>query len=75
MKDLKEKARAYALKNALTYSGTARIGSVISSLFNEGLKPDEVKKYSKEINEIIFEVNRLSPDEQAEEFKKLCPKN
>ncbi len=71
MKDLKEKARAYALKNAIAYEGKAQTGSVISALFNEGLKPEDVKKYSKEINEIVFEVNGLSPEEQNEEFKKL----
>ncbi|MCX6749184.1 MAG: glutamate--tRNA ligase family protein, partial [Candidatus Pacearchaeota archaeon] len=71
MKDLKQKARAYALKNAIAYDGTARMGAVISSLFNEGLKPGEVKKYSKEISEIILKVNALSKEEQEKEFKKL----
>ena len=47
MKNLEKKARAYALKNAISYSGEARVGFVISALFNEGLKQSEVKKYSK----------------------------
>ncbi len=71
MKNLEKKARAYALKNALHYSGEARIGSVISSLFNEGLERKEVKKYSKKINEIVTEVNKLSLEEQQKEFGKL----
>ena len=71
MKSLEKKTRAYALKNALTYDGTARMGSVISSLFNEGLKKDEVKKYSKKISQIILKVNDLSLEEQKKEFKKL----
>ncbi len=71
MKSLDKKARAYALKNALAYGGTARMGSVISALFNDGLKPSEVKKYSKEISEIILKVNALSKEEQEKEFKKL----
>lgn len=71
MKSLREKARAYALKNAIAYDGKARIGSVISGLFNEGLKPGEVKKYSREINEIVSEVNKLSKEEQKKEFSKL----
>jgi len=71
MKDLEKKARAYAMKNALAYQGVARLGSVISALFNEGLKPSEVKKYSKKISGIVSEVNKLSPEEQAKEFAKL----
>jgi glutamyl-tRNA synthetase len=72
MKNLEKKARAYALKNAISYDGEARIGSVISALFNEGLKRSDVKKYSKQINKIILEVNELSPEEQKKEFKKLA---
>ena len=71
MKNLEKKTRAYALKNALAYGGTARMGPVISSLFNEGLKRSEVKKYNKKISEIISKVNDLSPEEQRKEFKKL----
>jgi len=71
IKNLEKKARAYALKNAIAYDGVARAGSVISALFNEGLKPDEVKKYSKKINEIILEVNNLSSEEQKKEFENL----
>ena len=47
MKNLKEKARAYALKNALAHGGKANQGSVIAGLFNEGLKKGDVKKYIK----------------------------
>jgi len=71
MKNLSEKARAYALKNAIAHEGRAQTGSVISALFNEGLKKEEVKKYVKEINKIIFDVNRLSLEEQEKEFSKL----
>lgn len=71
IKDLEKKARAYALKNAIAYDGVARMGSVISALFNEGLKPEEVKKNSSKINEIISEVNNLSKERQEKEFKKL----
>ncbi len=71
MKDLEKKARTYALKNAVAYDGVAREGSVISALFNEGLKPNEVKKYYKKIAEVILSVNSLSPEEQKKEFSKL----
>ena len=48
MKNFSKKTRAYALKNAISYGGKGKMGSVISSLFNEGLKKEYVKKYSKE---------------------------
>ncbi len=68
---LAKKTRAYALKNALIHDGKANQGSVISSLFHEGLKKDEVKKYIKEISKSVSEVNSLSSDEQKKEFEKL----
>ncbi|MDP2628824.1 MAG: glutamate--tRNA ligase family protein [Nanoarchaeota archaeon] len=71
LKKLQKLARAYALKNAIAYNGKAQTGSVISSLFHEGLKPEEVKKNIKEINKIISEVNSLSLEEQEEEFGTL----
>ncbi|MEX0933011.1 MAG: glutamate--tRNA ligase family protein [Candidatus Pacearchaeota archaeon] len=71
MENLNKKTKAYALKNAIAYEGKAKTGSVISSLFNEGLKKEEVKKYSKIINGIISEVNSLSKEEQEKEFAKL----
>lgn len=70
-KSLSKKARAYALKNAVAYDGKAQQGAVISALFNEGLKKDEVKKYVKAISKIISDVNKLSLEEQKEEFEKF----
>ena len=46
MKNFSEKTRGYALKNAISHDGKAVVGSVISSLFHEGLEKNEVKKYS-----------------------------
>ena len=71
MKDLDETAKAYALKNSLAYGGKANPGAVISALFNEGLKKDEVKKYAKKISEIIKKVNSLSSEEQKKRFEKM----
>ena len=71
MKNLEKKIRAYALKNALLYKGKAVQGAVISALFNEGLKKNEVGKYVKKISEIIKEVNSMFVEEQEKEFKKL----
>lgn len=70
-KELEEKARAHALKNALAHNGKAQIGSVIAALFHEGLKKSQAKKYSKEISEIVGKANKLSIEEQRKEFKKL----
>ena len=37
VKKLDDKIWAYALKNSIHYNGKANPGSVLSSLFNEGL--------------------------------------
>jgi len=71
IKELESKARAYALKNAIAYKGKSQQGAVISSLFNEGLKREEVKKFVKDISKIINDVNKLSLEEQEEEFSNL----
>ncbi len=69
MKELGKKARAYALKNAIAYNGKANQGAVISALFNEGLKKNEVGKYAKEISKVIREVNKLLLADQKKEFE------
>ncbi|MFZ1971098.1 MAG: glutamate--tRNA ligase family protein [Candidatus Nanoarchaeia archaeon] len=71
MKNFDEITRAYAIKNALSYEGKAQIGSVISSLFHEGLKKEDMKKYGKEISKIVDEVNSLSLEDQKKEFEKI----
>lgn len=71
VKNWEKKIRAYALKNALSHDGEALMGPVISSLFHEGLEKKDVKKYSKEILNVLKEVNSLSLEEQEKEFRKL----
>ena len=71
MKIPEKTIRAYTLKNALHYNGKANQGAIISALFNEGMKKEEVKDYLKVISEIIKEVNSLSFEEQEKEFKKF----
>jgi len=71
MKNINQKTRAYALKNALAHKGKSNQGAVISALFNEGLKKQDVKTYIEEISKIIQEVNSLSIEEQKKEFEKL----
>jgi len=69
--DLDKKIRGYALKNAIAYDGKAQQGSVVSALFHEGLKKEDMKTYGKKISEIVKEVNKLSLEEQKKEFEKL----
>ncbi|MEK6820571.1 MAG: glutamate--tRNA ligase family protein [Nanoarchaeota archaeon] len=66
-----EKIRAYALKNAIEHEGKALEGSVISSLFHEGLEKDEVKEIIFDVKKSVKEINSLSFEEQREEYKKL----
>ena len=70
-KNIKKKARAYALKNALAYGGKAQVGAVLSGLFHEGSKKEDVKRAIKEINEIVKEINSLTLNEQANRFQAL----
>src|SRR3989344_9377502 len=71
MKIPEKTIHAYALKNAIHYNGKANQGAVISALFSEGMKKEEVKDYTKKISEIIKEINLFSIGKQEEEFEKL----
>lgn len=66
-----KKIRGYALKNAIAYEGKAQQGSIVSALFNEGLKKEDMKTYGKKISEIVKKVNAMSLDEQKKEFEKV----
>jgi glutamyl-tRNA synthetase len=66
-----KKIRAYALKNAVAHEGKSQEGAVISSLFHEGLKKEDVKTVVSDIKKIVFEINKLSLEEQNKEFEKL----
>lgn len=68
---LDKKIRAYALKNAIAYNGKANPGSVISSLFNEGLEKSEVKNVMPKIQATIKEIGKLSLQEQEKEYEKI----
>lgn len=65
----KEVIRRYALKNAVEHAGKAVQGSVLSSLFAEGLEKDKVKETVPLIQEIVNEVNSLSKEEQEKQFE------
>ena len=71
MENFKEKAKGYALKNAIAHEGKANQGAIISGLFAEGLKKEELKSFLKEISEILKEVNSTSLEKQKKEYEKL----
>ncbi|MFH1359369.1 MAG: glutamate--tRNA ligase family protein [archaeon] len=67
----KEIIKAYVLKNALEHNGKANQGSIINSLFNHGLKKQDIPKIIPEIQQIINQVNKLNKEQQEKEFEKL----
>jgi glutamyl-tRNA synthetase len=64
----KEVIRKYALKNAVEHDGKAVQGSILSSLFAEGLEKDKIKETMPLIQEVLTEVNSLSKEEQSKQF-------
>ncbi len=66
-----QKIKAYALKNAIEHEGKAQSGSVLSSLFHEGLEKSEVKNVMPKINEILKKINSLSLEEQTKKLEEL----
>ncbi len=71
IENFENKIYAYALKNALIYKGKAQQGNVISALFNEGLKKNDVEKHIKKISEIVKEINSWNLEKQKEKFESL----
>ncbi len=71
LKVLKEKILAYALENALAHGGKARVDAVLSKLFREGLRREDIKKVLPEIKKIVASVNRLPKEKQEKESEKL----
>ena len=60
IKNLNEKIKAYALKNAIAYDGKANSGAIISALFNEGLEKSEVKDVMPKIQKIIKDISKMN---------------
>ncbi|MBT4135463.1 hypothetical protein HOD75_03745 [archaeon] len=63
--------RAYVLKNALEHKGNVNPGSVVSGLFNHGLKKDKIKDVMKDIVESINEIKGLKMEGMEDEFEGL----
>jgi glutamyl-tRNA synthetase len=62
--------KAYALKNAVEHEGKCVAGSVLSPLFVEGLKKENVREIMPKINEIVKKINSMSLEEQKKELEK-----
>ncbi|MBS3084671.1 hypothetical protein J4411_02045 [Candidatus Pacearchaeota archaeon] len=71
IKNIDKKIRGYALKNAIAYGGKANPGSVVSALFNEGLKKSDVKEVMPKIQKVIKEISKFNLDEQKKEYEKF----
>jgi len=67
----KEKIEAYTLKNAVEHEGKAQAGSVLNSLFAEGLQKDQIKETMPIINEFVKKINSMNSEKQGKEFEKF----
>jgi len=67
----KQIIKAYALKNAIEHNGKAAQGAIINSLFNHGLKKQDISKIIPQIQEIINKINNWEISDQKQEFIKL----
>ncbi len=68
---MKEKIKFFALENAIKFNGKGNQGAVIGKILS--LHPElkkDMKTLSKQINEIVKEVNSMSLDEQKQAFDK-----
>jgi glutamyl-tRNA synthetase len=70
----KETIKAYALENAIKHEGKANQGAVLAGLFAEGLEKSKIKDIIPDIQKVLKDVNKLSLDEQKEQFEKLDSK-
>jgi len=71
---MKDKILAFALENAVRFSGKANPGAVIGKLISEdpGVKK-KLKEIQPEIQAIVKEVNAMSPDEQRQKLDEINP--
>lgn len=66
-----ETIKAYALENAIKYSGKANQGAVLAGLFAEGLEKSQIKEIIPKIQLVLKEINSMSKEQQEKEFKSL----
>lgn len=70
----KQEIRKWVLQNAVRYDGKATAGAIVGKLIaaDPSVKA-KMKDLSKDINEIIKEVNAMKPEAQLKELKKIAP--
>jgi glutamyl-tRNA synthetase len=68
VENIDEKIYAYALENAHSHAGRAQDSAVLSHLFKDGLKKEEIKQVMPKIKEFVKKVNSLKPQELQEAF-------
>jgi glutamyl-tRNA synthetase len=71
---MKKEIEKFALQNAIKFKGKANPGAIIGQLFqiDPNLK-EKAKELSKDISEIVKEVNKLSLEEQTARLQKIAP--
>ncbi len=74
--DLKHKIRFFSIENAIKFNGKANPGAVIGKIISEDpeLKKD-MAAVSKQINEIVNEVNKTNFEKLKDEWEKIKPKD
>lgn len=64
----------YALKNAYSHDGKAKVGPVLAKVLGE--KPElksKIKEVIKEISDVLRQVNKLSQEEQLKKLENIAP--
>jgi glutamyl-tRNA synthetase len=73
-KNLKELIQKATLFNAIQHKGKAQSGSIIGKIIVENQDPKKrIKELSALINQIVFEINQLSIEEQKQIIKNKWP--
>jgi glutamyl-tRNA synthetase len=71
---VRDRARKYALLNALTHDGKASAKAVLGRLLAEDASlRARVQETARTVDEVVAEVNRLSLQEQREELERTAP--
>lgn len=70
MKDFSKEIRAYALKNSIEF-GKAEAKSILSKLFQFGLKKEEIKDVMPLVEKIVEQANSSSQSQREAEFEPL----
>jgi len=71
---MRDQIEKFALKNAIKFEGKANPGAVIGQMFGHNPKlRQNAKELSKNVQEIVKEVNSMSLDEQRAKLEEIAP--